>query len=163
MHIDITELSQQLEASIPTIDERLFQRDFLPFFTQQISPEQVPQAVSAWVMGVAGSSSTPVNVIDPTTGNVLFKVPALIDTSRLTVKNGERFEYAMAVYNAYSRNQPERAEQLAMRELREAAENELEIESTSGWTAMLQYYNLVPTETAQPAAPSTGLLDDLGI
>ena len=163
MIADIDQIERELDASLPTISETLFRRDFLPFFTHNIPDKDIPLALSAWIHGVAGSSSTPVKVIDRN-HNVLFTVPPLVDLTRAVVTDPNHFEHAVAAHQVLSLNMPEVAEVLMKEEMTSAMQNSIEISSEDNWQPMLAYYGLDRKEAAvvQPTSTSS-VLDDLGL
>jgi hypothetical protein len=163
MIADIMQIAEDLDASLPTIQESLFKRDFLPFFLQQIPESDVPLAVSAWMNAVAGSSSTPVRVVAPDQ-TVLFTVPALLDLTKVVVTDPNHFEHAVAAHTLLSVNQPEIADALMREEMQSAMENSIEISDTDNWLPMLKYYGITPpTTTDKSPVHETSVLDDLGL
>lgn len=162
MLADILQIAEDLDSSLPTISEGLFKRDFLPFFLQQIPEEDVPLAVSAWMQGVAGSSSTPVRVVD-SNQKVLFTVPPLVDLTKVTVTDPDHFEHAVATHTVLSVNQPEIADALLREEMQSAMENSIEISDVDNWLPMLNYYGLVKPATKNSSTQETSVLDDLGL
>lgn len=65
------------------LPEVLFYKNFLPYFTGQVTPEQSDQLTAQWI-GIAGNPTREVDLID-NAGNVTVTVPALYDTHSLSI------------------------------------------------------------------------------
>lgn len=161
MKLDINSLAADLAANIPTIEENKFRVNFLPLFTNQLPEKLVPTATSAWVGGVAGTSTTPVHVVD-NDGQILFTVPPILDTGRITITDGRHFTHMASAYTMLQTNRPEQAEQLLQEEITSALENSLEIDTSDRLEAMLHYYNMLP-DTVAEQQPQQDVLSDLGL
>lgn len=88
------------EVNIPPVKvpEPVFRELFLPYLIGEKSPSQDDDTLNHW-MGLVDGASTPVDIIG-TTGEVLFKVPPLYDTSVLsTDRHGASFAEIFRTYS----------------------------------------------------------------
>lgn len=98
------------QLDLPKLPEHIFTSYFLPYFAGQV---QVDKHVADWI-SVAGAPSQQVNIID-NAGNVLFTVPALLNTAhiqRLRPEGSLPFVSIIAMANALGTQSPARAEEL---------------------------------------------------
>ena len=159
--MNIKELVNTLEQSLPSIDEPSFRNYYLPFFLGQVPKEQISTILATWIVNVAKNTTTSVNVIDPTTQETLFVVPALIDLTRLSITDRNHFEHAIGVLGVYSSYQPELAEHMFRKEMQIASANSIEIAPNSRWEGMLKFYGLATPSTEAPTSRSS-LMEELG-
>jgi hypothetical protein len=83
------------------LEESLFRQHFLPFFTNSVAPSPDNPVYAYWV-GVAGSPTSEVDIVD-STGNYLFTVPALLNTNSLEVlQNRHRGPSVKDMYLEYA-------------------------------------------------------------
>lgn len=161
MNLDTNSLTIDMDANIPTITEEKFRNNFLRLFTNELPEELVPTATSAWVGGVAGTSTMPVHVVD-SKNNVLFTVPPIIDTGRITITDGRHFSHMISAYTTLQTNRPEQAKELLSEEISSALENSLIVDTSNRLEAMLDYYGLLPKEP-QLIEKTENVLADLGL
>jgi hypothetical protein len=81
--VDIAGIANQLKTEAPRayFPEQLFVQHFLPLFADEVKPTSEVN-IQTWIVKVAGSESTPVDIVDPE-GKVLFTVPPVFDHSVL--------------------------------------------------------------------------------
>lgn len=91
------------------LPEPIFIEQFLPLFTGQIKREDRPELLSQWI-GIAGSAVSEVSVIDQS-GQELFRVPAIFDTSFVTKgAEGHRYDHLINKANLLSNHLPAKGE-----------------------------------------------------
>jgi hypothetical protein len=74
------------------LPERIFKSNFLPLFTGTIPQEHYHKAIETWV-AIAGTPTSAVDVINENSGEVLYTVPSIMDTSSLNVVHNSRMSY----------------------------------------------------------------------
>ena len=72
------------EETINKLPEYIFIDFFLPYFSGKLNIEDSQEPITKWI-GIAGSPTKEVDIIDSVSGNVLFRVPPLINTSKLNI------------------------------------------------------------------------------
>ncbi len=83
------------------LPEEVFVKAFLPYFSG-IVPMDNTSAVKANWIGIAGTPMSPVDVID-STGNVIFTVPPLLDTSVINLTRNSREDRSIAsIHDEYN-------------------------------------------------------------
>jgi len=82
-----TELVENASANANKLPEEVFVKEFLPFFSGQVTRESRPNTLATWI-GIAGSPAAEVAVVDQK-GDVIYNVPGVFDTSFLTLNRGK--------------------------------------------------------------------------
>lgn len=81
------------------IPEQIFKEAFLPYFSGQENTADNPDVLPMWV-GIAGSPSSEVSVVDPS-GNVIYDVPALMDLTIIDSSRRKLGESLATIYSQY--------------------------------------------------------------
>jgi len=90
------------QSEIVKLPEYVFVRAFLPFFCGEKKITEQPNILPSWI-GIAGSPSKEVDIVDEK-GEILFRVPAMNDTSvidSLNKKNGRSLQAIVQNYHRY--------------------------------------------------------------
>lgn len=140
------------------LHEPIFRQYFLPFFTNAVAPSPDNNAYAYWV-GVAGSPTSEVDVVDDS-GEVLFTVPALLNTNSLEVlQNRHRgpsmkdmyLEYAqlsqglaLVATNVWNRGLYEKMQDIIK------TNNPAMQTDVDKWKMIYAYYNLTPVQNSTP-------------
>ena len=143
--------------------EPIFRQYFLPFFTNSVAPSPENNAYAYWV-GVAGSPTSEVDVVDEA-GNVLFTVPALLNTNSLEIlQNRHRgpsvkdmyLEYAQmsqglapVATNVWNRGLYEKMQDII------TTDNPAMQSDREKWKKIYQYYGLTPAIASQSSLANT--------
>ena len=136
------------------LHEPIFRQYFLPFFINTVPPSPNNNAYAYWV-GVAGSPTSEVDVVDDD-GNVLFTVPALLNTNSLEILQSRHrgpsvkdmyLEYAQmsqglapVATNVWNRGLYEKMQDIITPN-NSAMESDVE-----KWKKIYAYYNLTPVQ-----------------
>ena len=155
-------------ADVPpkNIPEPVFREIFMPFFLGEQIEHNQDDLLAHWI-GLVGSASDPANVVD-IQGNTLFQVPPVCDTSQIDVmsrdpsadnfnKVFENFADEMKVHPALGARYL--AEQLS-KKLDTNLHGAHAAPSKYSWKPVLEYYHLVPNETAVKASQAAASDDD---
>ena len=147
------------------LPEHIFRDYFLPRFTGHIN-EGTRNWVAQWV-GIAGSPMAKVMIFDPGTGQDLFLVPALMNSSIVdTVRTGTSLGSIFNHYNSLSRNIPAQGSNFLNNQLAGKAREEVlthdKTEAIRDWYGICLRYGLVTQqETVQVQQDPTSLNDDM--
>ena len=77
------------EESINKLPEYIFVDFFLPYFSGKLNLKDSEEPITKWI-SIAGSPTKEVDIIDNSTGEILFRVPSLINTSKLNVTKNDK-------------------------------------------------------------------------
>ena len=77
------------KESVNKLPEHVFVDFFLPYFSGKLNLKDSEEPITKWI-GIAGSPTKEVDIIDNNTGEILFRVPSLINTTKLNVTKNDR-------------------------------------------------------------------------
>ena len=77
------------KESVNKLPEHVFVDFFLPYFSGKLNLKDSEEPITKWI-GVAGTPTKEVDIIDNNTGEVLFRVPSLINTTKLNITKNDR-------------------------------------------------------------------------
>lgn len=133
------------------LPENIFVSYFLPFFAGKLLNSDSNKIISEWV-GIAGTPMAEVDIIDPS-GQVLYTVPPLMDTSSINVTTGERKRLGsiMSEYELKSNHIPVVGERFLESALNNKQNEILNVpnidqQNASRWTMIFQKYGIVNME-----------------
>lgn len=142
------------DQPLKKIPETVFSSLFLPFFTGEAQSTRDNPAIAHWI-GLVGSGTEPAEVVD-VSGNVLFTVPPMFDSSRIRTDRPKGSVSISAAFNEYVNDAPVhsgRAQNNLNKALMKKTQ-EIEANSQYSWEPVLRYYNLLPDEQKATAAAS---------
>lgn len=149
------------KAQVATLPEYVFTGYFLPRF---IGKETSPNWVSEWI-AIAGTPTSSVDIID-NIGEVLFRVPPIIDTSAIRFnETGSNMSSIMSIYQQQSNNLPMLGTRYLMGALhdkgKELVENDNIDMYRQQWSFILNRYGITNEEvTASDEESTQQSLDD---
>lgn len=108
-----TQIAEIHKALVPDhknarLPESVFKQEFLPYFSGKVDVTTSNPVLGRWV-GVAGTAMSEVDVFDDVTGDTIYTVPALTDTTVLNVidrKPGNSFADIFENFKLYGRTAP---------------------------------------------------------
>jgi uncharacterized protein YacL (UPF0231 family) len=161
----IIKASQEVRTKLP---EEVFVKNFLPFFSGKQSIKENPDVIPNWI-GIAGSPTSPVDVID-NSGNVIYTVPGFYDTT--IIKANSRFENStlsetMTQYEMDKSVIPQRANHRIQKELEKKLptmfqESTIQSENKKAWDTIFQKYGIKTNQdTVQKNNEQTAVRNDL--
>lgn len=167
------EIYRQLvtEPQLNKLPERLFTRNFLPFFCGERDPVKEPDFYVLWI-SIAGSPMSEVQIIDDN-GNPLFTVPALNDTSIIkpdrNTSGSINFSQIITMAKMYGNMTPVAGQNVLMSGLGEKykelqSKSEVFDSNTERWYQILLRYGkvekLINTTTGTASEKPGALSDD---
>ena len=157
----IDEFVELVKPEMTKVPENVFRTMFLPYLVGQKEPTAEENPIAHW-RGLVGPTS-PAAVVDMT-GQTLFVVPPLYDTSRIdtTRKNPSRLATAFNDFEQTRSNRPVMAtQQLANNLAEEAITIRESVSPTSqySWEDCYRYYGLSTTPEKANSKPATDVSD----
>lgn len=150
------------------IPEEIFVNNFLPFFSGKVSLTETKENVIGTWIGIAGSPSSPVDVID-SSGNVLYEVPAILKNELIdpvVVEQKRSLPAILAEYRARNKNSPVIGNLFITQELEKKSEeltqNAPVNEVNEGWNQIMTRYGLIEGQEVKAVVKKTAdeLSDD---
>ena len=100
------------ESDNKVLPESFFKEHFLPFFSGVIPVNNKNKMLTYWI-GIAGTPTNEVDIVDDNTGELLFTVPPVVNTTSLNVKasvRGESYWSMLDHHSLLSNNAPHLAD-----------------------------------------------------
>jgi len=148
---EIDEVMDEIQAEPDVkVPEHVFREIFLPVFSGQLKEDK--DFIAHWI-GLVGSPVSSADVVDPQ-GNVLFKVPPIYETDRLsTERQGPRYESFLMEYSEQSKLHPALGQKIFVESSAEKLETAFadKTPNVQGWRTVFQYYGMIPTTGATPS------------
>ena len=140
------------------IPESLFKNYFLPYFLGQ------KQDNSNWILewvSIAGTPTSPVNVFQDLTGEIVYTVPSLLDSNNILVpRSNSDITSIMKAANLYNNNLPIVGTKFLIDALNDKAKNlpsQNVSQNVQMWNYILTRYGYISSPTVNS---STSSLDD---
>jgi hypothetical protein len=164
-----TDLARVAATDIPQLQERIFVNVFLPFFAGDESLIY-PADLNLW-LNVTGSPYRSVNIIDDSTGQILFTVPPVFDRASINPVDGTRnsLSHVLATTSQYAAIHPNQGIQYLNNELSQRAMimkvPDTVLKEATAWNAIFTRYGRPPLKAFEdsPVAEPTTIPLNLGI
>ena len=156
-----------IDDQVSTLPESLFVQNFLPFFCGERDIASNAEVIPYW-FAIAGSPTKEVEIIDDS-GNSLYKVPALSDTSIIDPvkeKGNVNFGEIVSLTKLYTNQSPTAGEnfinkQLADKFYKLTAKSDVFSENEKRWVDIFARYGKIKiNDQVQDSGASSGKLGD---
>jgi hypothetical protein len=150
----INDLANAVSEPLKRIPEPVFREIFLPYFTGDKLPDRSNDAISHWV-GLVGSATSEAEVVN-TRGDVIFRVPALYDTtvinSSASKSRGASFSAIFDQYEDNSKIHKDMARGYLANALAEKGGVGIsdQKDAQNAWLPILKHYKLVDDKGIRP-------------
>ena len=157
---EIDEVMSEIQAEENVkVPEHVFREIFLPVFSGQLKEDK--DFIAHWI-GLVGSPVSAADVVDPQ-GNVLFEVPPIYETNRLsTDRHGPRYESFLIEYSEQSKLHPALGQKIFVESSAEKLETAFadKTPNVEGWRKVFKYYGMIPDTGKTPQATVSRSVED---
>jgi len=152
----IKDLVSTITEPLKKIPEPVFREIFLPYFTGEKKADKNNEAIANWI-GLIGSATSPAEVVS-VTGDVLFEVPPMVDSSLVNTNGGEKdgftFSTIFQEYEDQNKVHPALGQRVLVEELAQRGADTLPDDKPRkySWAPILKHYKLIDEKTGVPVA-----------